>query len=81
MHVTIPLTPTPYFFNCNFSGLLGTMQVKSSNISPGKDEEEMTTNNMDLELTSLTLQLLTLAQDLVNAKLKMEDNAKVRGFL
>jgi len=52
------------------------MQVKSSNISPGKDEEEMTTSNMDLELTSLTLQLLTLAQDLVNAKLKMEDNAK-----
>ena len=55
--------------------------MKSSNISPGKDEEEMTTSNMDLELTSLTLQLLTLAQDLVNAKLKMEDNAKVRGFL
>merc|ERR1711942_578157 len=33
-------------------------------------------NSMELELTSLTLQLLTLTQDLVNAKLRMEDTAK-----
>ena len=60
------------------------MQVKTTNISRGKDEEEeeeMTTNNMEMELTSLTLQLLTLTQDLVNAKLRMEDTAKVRGLL
>jgi len=55
------------------------MEVKTTNISRGKDEEEeeeMTTNNMEMELTSLTLQLLTLTQDLVNAKLRMEDTAK-----
>ena len=57
------------------------MPVKTTNISQGKDEEEeMTTNNMEMELTSLTLQLLTLTQDLVNAKLRMEDTAKVRGL-
>ena len=58
-----------------------TMNVKTTNNSPGKDDDEMTPSSMELELTSLTLQLLTLTQELVNAKLRMEDTAKVRGLL
>merc|ERR1711942_85828 len=52
------------------------MQEKTRNMSHEEEEEEISNNSMELELTSLTIQLLSLTQDLVNAKLRMETTAK-----
>jgi len=51
------------------------MQLHSEN-----EEEEMT-SSMEAELTSLTIQLLSLSQDLVNTKLRMESTAKTGWIL
>ena len=44
---------------------------------PVKTEDEEMTSSLEMEMTSLTIQLLSLTQDLVTAKLRMETAAKV----
>jgi len=50
------------------------MPVKTDSNSFVPDEEM--TSSLEMEMTSLTIQLLTLTQDLVTAKLRMETTAK-----
>ena len=51
------------------------MPVKTEN-NASTPEEEMT-SSLEMEMTSLTIQLLSLTQNLVTAKLRMEATAKV----
>lgn len=55
------------------------MPVKTES-NASTPEEEMT-SSLEMEMTSLTIQLLSLTQDLVTAKLRMESTAKTGWML